>query len=592
MKITTTKILSLPATMLLLAFTAGFASAQSPGQQNFRNLIKVDRFSLDVISPSSGVQFYRDGIVFLSDTKSDARMLENHTSFGKTDAYYAVPLDTVAGSRTLFSPTLSWQVPAEAMTFNYDYTVMYYTRKPSGREPEKIFKASYELTKNKKHEWVSDAKPVSFCSDRSLYSHPALSPDGEKMVFSSNRSESLGGLDLFISYREGTEWSTPINLGNLINTKGDELTPFLDQDNNLYFSSDGISGSGGYDIFFCRYNGGKWDKPANLTELINTPDDDLAFKLSKTDGKSAFYTRRYKQAGKAPQLYRVTLRDQTALGNARNLQEAFSLIALAVPAVEEEVVPVAAKQEDPEPVFKEVLPPAEKPVQKVAEAVKVPEPAPAEVKTQSAPDPDAIVFRVQFQATSAKRADRTITTGGKKYDVFEYFSNGTYKSCAGEFPSPAAAAGLQAQLRRDGYSDAFVVAFKNNERVTGSLQDITTQASASKPAGEAINTQRVPAQVQEPVKAAPQGSASQDKIVYRVQFASYMQPRGSFEVTFGGTRYKTFEYMYNGAYRACAGEFSTSAEASGLQKQIMKEGYPDAFVIPTRGSERVTVTNQ
>lgn len=589
MKISTTKILSLPAKMLLMASIAGFAFAQLQGQQSIRNLIKVDRFSLDIVSPSSGVQFYRDGIVFLSDTKNEARMLESHTSFGKIDAYYAVPLDTVAGSRNLFSPTLSWQVPTEAMTFNYDYTVMYYTRKPSSREPEKIFKARYELAKNKKHEWISDSKPVSFCSDRSLYSHPALSPDGEKMVFSSNRSESLGGLDLFISYREGTDWSAPINLGNLINTKGDELTPFLDQDNNLYFSSDGISGSGGFDIFFCRYNGGKWEKPANLTELINTPDDDFAFKLSKTDGKSAFYTTRYKQAGKTPQLFRVTLNDQMALGNARNLQEAFSLIARMVPAVEEEVIPVAVKQEEPEPAVKETLPPAEKPVQKVAEAVKVPEQAPAEATTQAAPDPDAIVFRVQFQATSAKRADRTITTGGKKYDVFEYFSNGTYKSCAGEFPSPAAAAGLQAQLRRDGYSDAFVVAFKNNERITGSLQNITSQASTPKTAGEAVNTQRVPAQVQEPVRQpAAQVAAASDQIVYRVQFASYMQPRGSFEVTFGGTRYKTFEYMYNGAYRACAGEFSSSAAASGLQKQIMKEGYPDAFVIPTRGNERVT----
>jgi len=578
--------------MLLMAFTAGFASAQSPGQQNFTNLVKVDRFSLDLIPPSSGVQFYRDGIVFLSDTKGDARMLESHTSFGKTDAYYAIPLDTAAGSHSLFSPTLSWQVPTEAMTFNYDYTVMYYTRKPSIREPEKIFKAKYELAKNKKHEWISETKPVSFCSDRSLYSHPALSPDGEKMVFSSNRSESLGGLDLFISYREGTEWSAPINLGNLINTKGDELTPFLDQDNNLYFSSDGISGSGGYDIFFCRYNGGKWDKPANLTELINTPDDDLAFKLSRTDGKTAFYTTRYKQAGKAPQLFRVTLRDQMALGNVRNLQEAFSLIARAVPALEEEIVPVATKQEEPEPAAQEALPPVEKPVQKVAEAVKAPEPAPATVEKQAAPDPDAFVFRVQFQATPAKRADRTITTGGKKYDVFEYFYNGTYKSCAGEFPSPAAAAGLQAQLRRDGYSDAFVVAFKNNERVTGSLQNIAAQASAPKPAGEAVNTQRAPAQVQKPAKPAAQSTAAQDKIVYRVQFASYMQPRGSFEVTFGGTRYKTFEYMYNGAYRVCAGEFSTSAEASGLRKQIMKEGYPDAFVILTKGNERVTVTAQ
>ncbi len=600
MKITTTKILSLPATILILSITAGFASAQSPGLQNFRNLIRIDPFSLDVVSPSSGVQFYHDGIVFLSDTRNEARMLENHTSFGKIDAYYAVPLDTVTGTRRPFSTTLSWQVPTEAMTFNYDYTVMYYTRKPSAREPEKIFKARYELSKNKKYEWISDAKPLGFCSDRSLYSHPALSPDGEKMVFSSNRSESLGGLDLFISYREGTDWSAPINLGNLINTKGDELTPFLDQDNNLYFSSDGIPGSGGYDIFFCRYNGGKWDKPVNLTEVINTPDDDLAFKLSRTDGKSAFYTTRYKQAGKAPQLFRVTLKDQMALSNARNLQEAFRLIALSVPVAEEEIIPVAVKEEKPQPAVKETVQPAvqpdlpsvQKPVQKTAEAAKVTEPVPAVVKTQTTADPNALVFRVQFQSTSTQKPGRTITIGGKVYDVFEYYSNGTYKSCAGEFQTPAAAAGLQAQLRKDGYTDAFVAAFRNNERVTGSLKEITSQTSTSKSAGEAVNTQRMPAPVQEPVVPAVQVTTSQDKIIYRVQFMSYMQPRGSFEMTFGGTRYKTFEYMFNGAYRACAGEFSTAADASGLQKQIMKEGYPDAFVIPTRGNERVTVPVQ
>jgi len=87
--------------------------------------------------------------------------------------------------------------------------------------------------------------------------------------------------------------------------------------------------------------------------------------------------------------------------------------------------------------------------------------------------------------------------------------------------------------------------------------------------------------------AVQTAGAAQDKIVYRVQFTSYMNPRGSYEVTFGGTRYMTFEYEHNGAYRACAGEFSNSAAASGLQKQIMKEGFPDAFVITTRGAERV-----
>ena len=205
MKITTTKILSLPATILILSITAGFASAQSPGLQNFRNLIRIDPFSLDVVSPSSGVQFYHDGIVFLSDTRNEARMLENHTSFGKIDAYYAVPLDTVTGTRRPFSTTLSWQVPTEAMTFNYDYTVMYLddntllngvTVFPSAT----VFRISATGIETKKKYWEIDAgikKPrydIDTCSEQAhrIFNKAItcrLSVPGEKCLSLS------GGLD-------------------------------------------------------------------------------------------------------------------------------------------------------------------------------------------------------------------------------------------------------------------------------------------------------------------------------------------------------------------------------------------------------------
>ena len=262
---------------------------QNSDTLNINKLLKVDKFGLEILPPSSGVQFYRDGIVFLFQTKSEAKMLESHTSFGATEAYYGVQKDTSVSNHILFSPSFSWTVPCEAMTFNSDYSIMYYTKRPSNKEPEKIFQARYQLAKNGKHEWISDSKPLSFCTDKSIYSHPALSADGEKMVFTSNKSESIGGLDLFISYKEASGWSSPINLGNLINTRGNELSPYLDQDNNLFFSSDGIEGFGGYDIYICRYNGRGWEKPANLTKIINTQDDELAFTLSRLDGKSAFY---------------------------------------------------------------------------------------------------------------------------------------------------------------------------------------------------------------------------------------------------------------------------------------------------------------
>ena len=551
-------------------------------------LLNVEKFSLEIISPSLGVQFYRDGIVFLSRAKSETKMLESHTSFGATEAYYAGFKDTSVNNHVLFSPSYSWEVPCEDMTFNSDYSVMYYTKRLSNKEPEKIFQAKYQLAKNGKHEWISDSKPLNFCSDKSIYSHPTLSADGEKIVFSSNRSESIGGLDLFITYKEASGWSTPINLGNLINTRGNDLSPFLDQDNNLFFSSDGIEGFGGYDIYICRYNGRGWDKPANLTKKINTPDDEFAFTLSRLDEKSAFFTTRYKTGNRSPQLFRVTLRDQYALRKLTNLSDAFKYIAQTGLTPNEEVIPVKEKQAEVNLPVKEAVAEPVKP-KPLNEVKQEPVNKPAENAIKHS---DEIIYRVQFVSSSKPKGTSNITIAGKKYQTFEYLYNGTYRSCAGEYTSPAPANNLQALMKKSGYPDAFVVAFKNNERLAGTAQSITKsqEQAALKPVAEPAQSQKLPeVKKQEPVKPPVEKAVlSTDNIVYRVQFSANTKPKGSYEITIGGKKYKTFEYLYNGAYRSCAGEFSTSALAAGLQKQLKQGGYPDAFVIATKGKDRVT----
>ena len=219
------------------------------------------------------------------------------------------------------------------------------------------------------------------------------------------------------------------------------------------------------------------------------------------------------------------------------------------------------------------------------EQARIPEEKPA-AKTA-----DEIIFRVQFLSTSKPRGSNSITIGGRTYKTFEYLYNGTYRSCAGEYSSPAAANSLQAQMKKEGYPDAFIVAFRNNERVTGTYQTVakpkeqTAQETDVKPA----QSQKLPGVKQEPVKPPVEKAApSTETIVYRVQFSASMKSRGSFEITIGGKKYNTFEYMYNSAYRSCAGEFSTSAAAGSLQKQLKQEGYPDAFIIATRGKERLT----
>jgi hypothetical protein len=568
---------------------SGYKSAwvQASDTINANALLKVDRFRLDIIPPSSGVQFYRDGIVFLSSSRLEAKMLESHTSFGTGEAYYAPLKDTIVGNHAIFSNSGSWIVPTDAMTFISDYSVMYYTRLPSSREKEKIYQAKYQIYKNGKHDWVSDSKPLSFCNDKSVYSNPALSADGEKMIFVSDRKESIGGLDLFISYKEGSDWSAPINLGNLINTSGNEMYPFLDQENNLFFSSDGIKGFGGYDIYLCRYNGRGWDKPVNLTQRINTPGDDIAFTLSRLDGKSAFFTTRVKTGNRTPELFMVSFRDQYAINKLTNLSNAFKYLAQAgftpeEPAVQEEVKKVEPEKTEKEPVAEPVQP------QNQPEIKQEPAKPPVE---ETPIVSDVIIYRVQFASSGKPKGSYEITAGGKKYKTFEYLFSGAYRSCAGDFTVLGLATNLQNQMKREGYPDAFVVAFKNNERLTGSVQTIakSQELPGQKPSSVTAQAQK-PAEIkQEPVKPpVEEETLPSDAVIYRVQFTANAKPKGSYEITAGGKTYRTFEYLYNGAYRSCAGAFTTKAPAIALQNSLKREGFPDAFVVAFKNNERLT----
>ncbi len=110
--------------------------------------------------------------------------------------------------------------------------------------------------------------------------HACISPDGKKLYFTSNREGGYGDLDIYVSERDvNGEWGVPENLGPTINTPFNENTPFITTDEEtLFFSSEGHSSMGRYDIFFSQRNSnGGWSKPINLGYPINTTDDELFF---------------------------------------------------------------------------------------------------------------------------------------------------------------------------------------------------------------------------------------------------------------------------------------------------------------------------
>ncbi|OJJ20926.1 hypothetical protein BKI52_10120 [marine bacterium AO1-C] len=118
-----------------------------------------------------------------------------------------------------------------------------------------------------------------------------MSRGNDTVYFSSDRPGGFGGLDLYMSVKdEKGRWGKAVNLGSSINTPYNEDSPYIMPDGQLlYFSSEGHSSMGGYDIFFVnKEKDGKWSNPYNMKYPINTSDDDIYFVIS-SDGMKGYY---------------------------------------------------------------------------------------------------------------------------------------------------------------------------------------------------------------------------------------------------------------------------------------------------------------
>ncbi|HXC04786.1 MAG TPA: OmpA family protein, partial [Bacteroidia bacterium] len=138
-------------------------------------------------------------------------------------------------------------------------------------------------------------------------SQPSISADGQTLYFASDRPGGYGGSDIWTSHKKKDgSWDTPVNLGPTINTAGEEKTPFIHSDSEtLYFSSDGLPGFGGQDIFYVRKDDkGAWEEPKNIGSPINTPNADVGFFVS-TDGHYGYFASNQKQKNQGPGGYDI-----------------------------------------------------------------------------------------------------------------------------------------------------------------------------------------------------------------------------------------------------------------------------------------------
>lgn len=184
------------------------------------------------------------------------------------------------------------------LTFNPNLTEMYFSasdldNKATGEDGLLKVKI-YRSEKNAEGTW---SKPLGlfFNDEEFSVKHPSLNEEGTALYFSSDMPGGFGGFDLYVSFLENGIWSMPQNLGATINTEGDEAFPHITgygTDVTLYYSSTGLVGLGGMDIYYTKDNFGTWTEPINMGAPINSTFDDFSFCQSQDKTYGFFSSNR------------------------------------------------------------------------------------------------------------------------------------------------------------------------------------------------------------------------------------------------------------------------------------------------------------
>lgn len=250
--------------------------------------------------------YYKDRLLFVSERTKD--LVNFNASPANKQPYLNMYL-AKKGAMKNGKESYSKSVKALSSTINTNYhdgpaclnaeqNTMYLTRVyyvVNKSDPDFVNRPGIYISTAKGNGW-SKAKPFQYNSDKYSVAHPSVSADGQYLYFSSDMPGGKGGMDIYVSKKEGEGWGQPQNLGEEVNTAGNEVFPFIRKDGLLYFSSDGHSGFGGLDVFVATKMDKKYSDVKNLGAPLNSYTDDFGIVFSDDFTKGYFSSDR--QGGK------------------------------------------------------------------------------------------------------------------------------------------------------------------------------------------------------------------------------------------------------------------------------------------------------
>jgi outer membrane protein OmpA-like peptidoglycan-associated protein/tetratricopeptide (TPR) repeat protein len=305
----------------------GRAENQLKACQNYRQFfVDADQWEIKNLPfNSSGYDFspaiYKEGLVYTTSRDSAKAIEREATWIGQSfyDIYYTSKGSSTSGSKAATAEEGSaeklagnWSKPKSVLgdgntkyhdgpvCFTEDEGTTYFTRNNYkvqgafnkwGKSSDNVIKLKMYEAKVNGDKWT-DIKDFAYNNDEYSVGHPALSKGDSLLYFVSDMPGGYGGTDLYVCKREGSSWGSPENLGPEVNTEGDEMFPYVDSYNDLYFASDGHGGLGGLDVFKVKGSLGEWGKVKNIGSPINSAYDDFGFVYEKDRSKGFFTSDR------------------------------------------------------------------------------------------------------------------------------------------------------------------------------------------------------------------------------------------------------------------------------------------------------------
>ena len=260
---------------------------------------KIKNLDINSAQEDFAPVFYQDKVLFASSREGvkPIRRKWNWNKLPFLDVYQANKADDYELSmpNRFQNRKLNKKYHEGPVAFNKEETKMWFTRNNyQGKSEDGTIKLQiWSSEKNEDGKW---SKPTAFPLNSNEYSvgHATISNDGKWMYFASDMPGGLGGVDLYkIEIKEDGTYGEAINLGDKINTEGNEMFPTLHKDGMLFFASDGLAGLGGLDVFVAQLkDGGSIGKVMNLGAPINSSKDDFSFILDNSAKGGYFSSNR------------------------------------------------------------------------------------------------------------------------------------------------------------------------------------------------------------------------------------------------------------------------------------------------------------